>query len=151
MRNREAFSLSEMSPAAMVQKGQGLPALQSRGQPPKAQVGARLVFPLHREWLGPEVSPGARLKAEAGDSETLVDPLVNWLRVRLSKGSGHDHLSHATHAELMVANFCTGSPWPVRPNHSLKLTRYGSRRLAAPGAGGIIPFAAKRRLPSRAA
>ena len=39
----------------------------------------------------------------------------------------------------------------ARPNPSLKLTRYGSRRLAAPGAGGIIPSAAKRRLPTRAA
>jgi hypothetical protein len=39
----------------------------------------------------------------------------------------------------------------VRPNPSLKLTRYGSRRLAAPGAGGIMPSAAKRRLPPRAA
>jgi hypothetical protein len=39
----------------------------------------------------------------------------------------------------------------VRPNTSLKLTRYGSRRLAAPGAGGIMPSAAKRRLPPRAA
>jgi hypothetical protein len=40
---------------------------------------------------------------------------------------------------------------PARPNPSLKLTRYGSRRLAAPGAGGIMPSAAKRRLPTRAA
>ena len=39
----------------------------------------------------------------------------------------------------------------ARPNLSLKLTRYGSRRLAAPGAGGIMPSAAKRRLPPRAA
>ena len=39
----------------------------------------------------------------------------------------------------------------MRPNPSLKLTRYGSRRLAAPGACGILPSAAKRRLPSRAA
>jgi len=27
----------------------------------------------------------------------------------------------------------------VPPNHSLKLTRYGSRRLAAPGAGASCP------------
>lgn len=39
----------------------------------------------------------------------------------------------------------------MRPNLALKLTRYGSRRLAAPGASGIIPSAAKRRLPPRAA
>jgi hypothetical protein len=37
------------------------------------------------------------------------------------------------------------------PNHSLELTRYGSRRLAAPEAGGIFSSAAKRRLPPRAA
>ena len=36
------------------------------------------------------------------------------------------------------------------PNPSLKLTRYGSRRLAAPGARGILPYAAKRRLPPQA-
>ena len=39
---------------------------------------------------------------------------------------------------------------PARPNPSLNLPRYGSRRLAAPGAGGIMPCAAKRRLPPRA-
>ncbi|CAD5374853.1 hypothetical protein RA210_U70169 [Rubrivivax sp. A210] len=39
----------------------------------------------------------------------------------------------------------------VKPNPSLKLSRYGSRRLAAPGAGGINPSAAKRRLPPRPA
>jgi hypothetical protein len=39
----------------------------------------------------------------------------------------------------------------ARPNPSLKLTRYGRRRLAAPGAYGILPAAAKRRLPPRAA
>ena len=38
----------------------------------------------------------------------------------------------------------------LRPNPSLHLTPSGSRRLAAPGAGGIMPFAAKRRLPARA-
>jgi hypothetical protein len=37
------------------------------------------------------------------------------------------------------------------PNHSLELTRYGSRRLAAPEACGIFSSAAKRRLPPRAA
>ena len=37
------------------------------------------------------------------------------------------------------------------PNPSVKLTRYGSQRLAAPGASGIMPFAAKRRPPSQAA
>lgn len=37
------------------------------------------------------------------------------------------------------------------PNPSLKLTRYGSRRLAAPGACGILPSAAKRHLPPRSA
>jgi hypothetical protein len=36
------------------------------------------------------------------------------------------------------------------PNNSLNLTRYGSQRLAAPGAGGIMPSAAKRRPPPRA-
>jgi hypothetical protein len=39
----------------------------------------------------------------------------------------------------------------VRPNPSLKLPRYGIRRLADPGARGILPSAARRRLPSRAA
>jgi hypothetical protein len=46
---------------------------------------------------------------------------------------------------------CTLRGATLRPNPSLKLTRYGSRRLAAPGAGGIMPSAAKRRLPPRAA
>ena len=35
----------------------------------------------------------------------------------------------------------------VRPNRSFKLTRYGSRRLAAPGYGVNCPSAARRRLP----
>ena len=39
----------------------------------------------------------------------------------------------------------------ARPNHSLKPTRYGSHRLAAPGHGGHRPSAASRRLPQRAA
>jgi hypothetical protein len=34
---------------------------------------------------------------------------------------------------------------------SLKLTRYGSGRLAAPGTGGIMRSTAKPRLPTRAA
>jgi hypothetical protein len=38
----------------------------------------------------------------------------------------------------------------ARPNHSLNLTRCGSRRLAAPGHGGHRPSAASRRLPQRA-
>ena len=37
------------------------------------------------------------------------------------------------------------------PNPSVKLTRYGSQRLAAPGTSGIMPFAAKRRPPAQAA
>lgn len=36
------------------------------------------------------------------------------------------------------------------PNPSLNRARSGSRRLAAPGAGGIMLSAAKRRLPARA-
>ena len=39
----------------------------------------------------------------------------------------------------------------VLPNTSLKLTHYGRRRLAAPGVCGILPSAAKRRPPTRAA
>lgn len=38
----------------------------------------------------------------------------------------------------------------VTPNNSLNLTRYGSQRLAAAGARGIMPSAARRRLPPRA-
>ena len=34
---------------------------------------------------------------------------------------------------------------------SVKLTRYGSQRLAAPGASGIMPSAAKPRQPTQAA
>ena len=37
------------------------------------------------------------------------------------------------------------------PNPSVKLTRYGSQRLAAPGTSGIMPSAAKPRLPPQAA
>ena len=37
------------------------------------------------------------------------------------------------------------------PNPSVKLTRYGSQRLAAPGASGIMPSAAKPRQPTQAA
>jgi hypothetical protein len=36
-------------------------------------------------------------------------------------------------------------------NLSFKLTRYGSRRRAAPGASANLPSAARRRLPTRAA
>ncbi len=35
------------------------------------------------------------------------------------------------------------------PNTSVKLTPYGSPHLVAPGTSGIIPFAAKYRLPLR--
>jgi hypothetical protein len=45
--------------------------------------------------------------------------------------------------------FTNSDPKP-RANHSVEPTRYGSRRLAATGAHGIMPSAAKRRLPSRA-
>ena len=38
----------------------------------------------------------------------------------------------------------------ARPNTSVNLTRYGRRRLAAPGAGAHCPSAASRRLPPRA-
>ena len=37
----------------------------------------------------------------------------------------------------------------VLPNTSVNLSRYGSRRLAAPGAGADCPSAASRRLPPR--
>ena len=43
--------------------------------------------------------------------------------------------------------------WPQRtvlPNPSLNRTRYGRRRLAAPGHRGYCPCAARRRLPQRA-
>ena len=43
------------------------------------------------------------------------------------------------------------NPWRGDAYPSLKLTRYGSRRLAAQGAGGIMPSLAKRRLPPWAA
>lgn len=39
----------------------------------------------------------------------------------------------------------------MRPNPSLEPTRYGRRRLAAPGAGANCPSAAERRLPPQAA
>lgn len=39
----------------------------------------------------------------------------------------------------------------MRPNTSVELTRYGSQRLAATGGSRIMPSAAKRRLPTRAA
>ncbi len=38
-----------------------------------------------------------------------------------------------------------------RPNQLFKLTRYGSRRLAAPGHSVHCPSAASRRLPPRSA
>lgn len=41
--------------------------------------------------------------------------------------------------------------YQVRSNLPFKLTRSGSRRRADPGAGGIFPSAAQRRLPPRAA
>jgi hypothetical protein len=37
----------------------------------------------------------------------------------------------------------------LRANPSLNVTRYGGQRLAAPGASGHFPSAAKRRPPSR--
>ena len=39
----------------------------------------------------------------------------------------------------------------LRPNHSLKLTRYGMRCLAASGPVGYFPYAAKQRIPPRSA
>ena len=38
----------------------------------------------------------------------------------------------------------------VQPNTSVNLTRYGRRRLAAPGEVTSFPYAASRRLPPRA-
>jgi hypothetical protein len=43
------------------------------------------------------------------------------------------------------------APPRAMPNPSLKLTRYGSQRLAATGSSGNCPSAARRRLPTRAA
>ena len=42
-------------------------------------------------------------------------------------------------------------PFHAMPNHSLKLTRYGIRCLAAPGQRLNCPSAAKQRMPPRAA
>lgn len=39
----------------------------------------------------------------------------------------------------------------VPPNPSLRLTPYGMRRVAAPGASGIMPSAAKQHMPPVAA
>ena len=55
-----------------------------------------------------------------------------------TQGLGHPAMLQALHRRA----------WP---NQSFKLTRYGSRRLAAPGASGIFPSAASRRLPPRSA
>jgi hypothetical protein len=51
---------------------------------------------------------------------------------------------------------CKASGWShglvspkLRANPSLEATRYGRRRLAAPGASGHFPSAAKQRLPQR--
>jgi hypothetical protein len=53
---------------------------------------------------------------------------------------------------------CKASGWShglvsliLRANPSLVPTRYGRRRLAAPGATGHFPSAAKQRLPQRSA
>ena len=49
------------------------------------------------------------------------------------------------------AEFNTHRALTVLPNHSLKLTRYGMRCLAAPGAKLHYPSAAKQRIPPRSA
>jgi hypothetical protein len=41
--------------------------------------------------------------------------------------------------------------YQVRPNQSLRLTRYGMRCLAAPGQVCYFPSAAKQRMPPRSA
>jgi hypothetical protein len=67
----------------------------------------------------------------------------SWSSLRLQRGAG---------SARRVFGCSTPAGLPsARPNPSLKLTRYGSRRLAAPGVSAIMPSAAKRRLPPRAA
>jgi hypothetical protein len=56
----------------------------------------------------------------------------------------------AVGAKCKASGWSHGAVSPnLRANPSLNVTRYGGQRLAAPGASGHFPSAAKRRPPSR--
>ena len=90
------------------------------------------------QWHPPPGPRGAFVHRHAGGGKIPVGALGNtWPRRARSQHS-----------------CCLGCRMPryvARPNQSFKLTRYGSRRLAAPGHGVNCPSAASRRLPPRSA
>jgi hypothetical protein len=74
--------------------------------------------------------------------------LLRTLRPR-AHHQGEVSLSRLLSAARTTAN-ATRAPPPALSNPSLKLTRSGSQRLAAPGTSGNCPSAARRRPPARA-
>ena len=89
--------------------------------------------------------------------QSASDRIANTLVVKLPPPQPH----RAPAAPMFSANDvefgappkrpAPGSERAAWPNHSLKLTRYGMRCLAAPGQVCYFPSAAKQRMPPRAA
>ena len=67
-------------------------------------------------------------------------------RAPLSQSAARKATSNAARVASTLS-----SALQTRPNHSLKLTRYGMRCLAAPGPVSYSPYAAKQRTPPRSA
>jgi hypothetical protein len=99
---------------------------------------------------------GQQNKAQNGDIWSHRDSLRETLRTGRLRGGGNT--TPATSAAetgkllwLATTNANTHRALLVLPNHSLKLTRYGMRCLAAPGQVCYFPSAAKQRIPPRSA
>jgi hypothetical protein len=76
-------------------------------------------------------------------------PRASAARIRSSSHRGLDSVPGPARSNMVRTVLSLRSE--ARCNHSLKPTRYGSHRLAAPGHSGHCPSAASRRLPQRAA
>jgi len=105
-------------------------------------------------------SPGGALAhAKLSIISSLAGAAVQRSATSLGTAGGAGGLpTSATHASVRFGRSKCGILlfpifWPqstVLPNPSLNRTRYGSRRLAAPGHSAHCPCAASRRLPQRA-
>jgi hypothetical protein len=96
----------------------------------------------------PASQPPPPVPAEPPRCPSCRLTLLRTLRPRAHHG-GEVSLSTPALAQRIAAH-ATRAPPPALSNPSLKLTRSGSQRLAAPGTSGNCPSAASRRLPTRA-
>ena len=73
------------------------------------------------------------------------------LSAQPSAASGACSSALRGHAFVPSSSKVSRRAFPAWPNHSLKLTRYGMRSLAASGQVCYFPSAAKQRMPPRSA